>query len=142
MAAHRMRFTIHLPSPWRRGQGRPLLVLHSATKMMMAGPAGARRWQTRMLALVLLLLPIFLQMGPVPLIFTVLLSCALYASTIEVVVACALLVFLAASPLASSATSSTRPRVIPPRQYLPLDVHTSPLRMIKKWVELHVATKP
>src|SRR5438477_2837451 len=64
-------------------------------------PVGARRWQTRMLALVLLLLPIFLQMGPVPLIFTVLLSCALYASTVEVVVACALLAFLAASPLAS-----------------------------------------
>src|SRR5213075_362945 len=47
-------------------------------------PVGARRWQTKMLALVLLLLPVFLQMGPVPLIFTVLLAVALYATSVEV----------------------------------------------------------
>ena len=62
-------------------------------------PVGARRWQTKMLAAVLLLLPVLLQMGPVPLIFTVILACALYATTVEVVVACALLLVFAASPL-------------------------------------------
>jgi tetratricopeptide (TPR) repeat protein len=61
-------------------------------------PVGARRWQTKMLAAVLLLLPVFLQMGPVPLIFTVLLACALYATTVEVVVGVALLGVLAVSP--------------------------------------------
>ena len=61
-------------------------------------PVGARRWQTKMLALVLLLLPVFLQMGPVPLIFTVLLAVALYATSVEVMLACALLGVLAASP--------------------------------------------
>lgn len=64
-------------------------------------PAGARQWQTRMLAMVILLLPLFLRMGPVPLIFTVLFACALYASTVEVVVSCALLLMLAASPYAA-----------------------------------------
>ena len=64
-------------------------------------PAGARQWQTKMLAAAILLLPVFLQMGPVPLIFTVLLACALYATTVEVVVACALLGVLAASPYAA-----------------------------------------
>src|SRR5207244_12194079 len=43
-------------------------------------PIGARRWQTRMLAAVLILLPLFLQLGPLPLVFTVLFACALYAS--------------------------------------------------------------
>jgi len=61
-------------------------------------PVGARRWQTKMLAAVLLLLPVFLQMGPVPLIFTVLLACALYSTTVELVVSVALLCVLAASP--------------------------------------------
>ena len=64
-------------------------------------PAGARHWQTRMLAVAILLLPVFLQMGPVPLIFTLLFACALYATTVEVVVSCALLVVLAASPHAA-----------------------------------------
>src|SRR6476646_7642539 len=43
---------------------------------------------------------------------------------------------------ASRAISNASPRVIPPRQYLPLDVQTSPLRTMKKCVELQVATKP
>jgi len=64
-------------------------------------PAGARHWQTKMLAVAILLLPVFLQMGPVPLIFTALLACALYATTVEVVVACALLGVLAVSPYAA-----------------------------------------
>ena len=64
-------------------------------------PVGARHWQTKMLAAALLLLPVFLQMGPVPLIFTVLLACALYATTVEVVVSCALLLVLAATPYAA-----------------------------------------
>ena len=64
-------------------------------------PAGARRWQTRMLAAVLLALPLLLQMGPVPLIFTALIACALYASTVEAAVSCVLLGLLAASPMAA-----------------------------------------
>lgn len=66
-------------------------------------PAGARRWQTRMLAAMLLLLPVLLQMGPVPLVLTVLLACALYATTAELVVSLAILVLLAASPFAAQA---------------------------------------
>src|SRR5258708_11682891 len=61
-------------------------------------PVGARRWQTKLLAMALILLPLFLRMGPVPLVFTILFACALYATTVEVVVGCALLALLAASP--------------------------------------------
>jgi len=61
-------------------------------------PVGARRWQTKLLAVALILLPLFLRMGPVPLVFTILFACALYATTVEVVVGCALLALLAASP--------------------------------------------
>lgn len=68
-------------------------------------PVGARRWQTKMLAAVLLLLPIFLQMGPLPLVFTLLLSCALYLGTAELVVSVVLLCLLAASPWAAQAIS-------------------------------------
>jgi tetratricopeptide (TPR) repeat protein len=66
-------------------------------------PIGARRWQTKMLAGVLILLPVFLQLGPLPLIFTVLLACALYTSTLEAAVSCALLLALAASPWVATA---------------------------------------
>ena len=38
--------------------------------------------------------------------------------------------------------SITRPRVIPLRQYWPVEVHTSPRRTMKKFVALHVATAP
>ncbi len=62
-------------------------------------PVGARRWKTKMLAAVLILSPVFLQLGPVPLIFTVLLACALYATTVEIGLSVALLCVLAASPL-------------------------------------------
>ena len=41
-----------------------------------------------------------------------------------------------------AATASSWPRVMPPRQYSPVEVHTSPLRTMKKCVELQVATKP
>jgi tetratricopeptide (TPR) repeat protein len=61
-------------------------------------PIGARRWQTKMLAAVLILLPIFLQLGPLPLVFTVLFACALYCTGIEAAIACALMLALAASP--------------------------------------------
>jgi tetratricopeptide (TPR) repeat protein len=64
-------------------------------------PVGARRWQTKMLAAVLLLLPVFLQMGPLPLVFTALLAVALYLSTVEMAVAVLLLCALAASPWAA-----------------------------------------
>jgi len=33
-------------------------------------------------------------------------------------------------------------QIMPSRQKSPLEVHTSPSRIIKKWVELQVATKP
>ena len=33
-------------------------------------------------------------------------------------------------------------RVMPGMQYWPVEVHTSPRRMMKKWVELQVATNP
>ena len=63
-------------------------------------PGGARRWQTKMLAAVLLLLPVFLQMGPLPLVFTALLAVGLYLGTAEMVTALLLLGVLAATPLA------------------------------------------
>ena len=65
-------------------------------------PGGARGWQTGMLAAVLLLLPLLLQMGPVPLVLTALLACALYASTSEAAISVLLLGGLAASPWAAS----------------------------------------
>src|SRR5207248_9930419 len=55
-------------------------------------------WQAPMLAAVLLLSPVLLQMGPVPLIFTALIACALYATTAEVVISIFLLLGLALSP--------------------------------------------
>ncbi len=64
-------------------------------------PAGARRWQTNMLAAVLVLAPLLLRAGWVPLLFTSLIACALYASTVEVVISCALLLLLALSPAAA-----------------------------------------
>ena len=66
-------------------------------------PSGARRWQTRMLAAVLVLAPLLLQAGWVPLLFTTLFACALYVTTVEVAVSCVLLVLLAASPWAAEA---------------------------------------
>ncbi|HYY51691.1 MAG TPA: hypothetical protein VE755_02410, partial [Myxococcales bacterium] len=58
-------------------------------------PGGTRGWQARMLAAVLLLSPVLLQMGPLPLVFTALLACALYATTAEVVISISLLAGLA-----------------------------------------------
>jgi tetratricopeptide (TPR) repeat protein len=66
-------------------------------------PGRPRRWQTRMLAAVLLLLPLLLHMGAVPLLFTALLACALYMSTAELVVSVSLLGAMAAAPLAAEA---------------------------------------
>ena len=68
-------------------------------------PTGARRWQTKMLAAVLLLLPIFLQMGVLPLVFTMLLACALYVTTAELVMSVVLLLAVAVSPWAAQAIS-------------------------------------
>ena len=64
-------------------------------------PSGARRWQTKMLAAVLVLAPLLLQAGWVPLLFTTLFACALYATTVEVAVSCFLLLLLALSPWAA-----------------------------------------
>jgi tetratricopeptide (TPR) repeat protein len=64
-------------------------------------PAGARVWQTRLLAGVLLVSPLLLQLGPVPLLFTALAASALYCTTIEVGAGVAVMVLLAASPFAA-----------------------------------------
>jgi tetratricopeptide (TPR) repeat protein len=65
-------------------------------------PGGTRRgWQARMLAAVLLLSPVLLQMGPLPLVFTAVLACALYATTAEVVISISLLVGMALAPWAA-----------------------------------------
>src|SRR5205814_2686236 len=61
-------------------------------------PGGTPGWQARMLAAVLLLLPVLLQVGPVPLVFTALIACALYASTAEVVISITFLLGVALSP--------------------------------------------
>jgi tetratricopeptide (TPR) repeat protein len=70
-------------------------------------PGGTRGWQARMLAAVLLLSPLLLQMGPVPLLFTALIACALYASTAEVAISISLLVALALSPWAAEEIGRT-----------------------------------
>jgi tetratricopeptide (TPR) repeat protein len=61
-------------------------------------PEGARRWQTGLLAALLLFLPLLLGLGPVPLIFTALLAVALYLSALEMMLAAMLLCALAATP--------------------------------------------
>jgi tetratricopeptide (TPR) repeat protein len=63
-----------------------------------AFPIGARRWQTSLLAVALVLSPLLLQSGFLPLAFTALLACALYASGSEIVLSCLLLGLLAAAP--------------------------------------------
>jgi len=70
-------------------------------------PGGTRGWQARMLAAVLLLSPVLLQMGPVPLLFTSLIACAIYASTAEVAISLSLLVGLALSPWAAEEIGRT-----------------------------------
>jgi len=64
-------------------------------------PAGARRWQTNLLAAALILSPLLLQAGFVPLLFTLLFAVALYASAAEVALGCVALVLLASLPFAS-----------------------------------------
>ncbi|HWE24034.1 MAG TPA: tetratricopeptide repeat protein, partial [Myxococcales bacterium] len=61
-------------------------------------PAGARLWQTNLLAAVLLVSPLLLQAGFVPLLFTLLLAVALYASATEVALGCIVLVLIASLP--------------------------------------------
>ena len=64
-------------------------------------PAGARLWQTNLLAAVLIVSPLLLQAGFVPLLFTLLLAVALYASASEVALGCMVLVLAAALPFAA-----------------------------------------
>jgi len=64
-------------------------------------PVGAGGWQTRMLGALLVFMPVLLQMGPLPLLFTALLAAALYASTAEITIAMVLLCGLAVSPFAA-----------------------------------------
>lgn len=63
-------------------------------------PAGPRNWQTRLFAVVLVGSPLLLQLGPVPLLFTALAACALYASRTEMLAGCAVLLAVAATPAA------------------------------------------
>jgi hypothetical protein len=64
-------------------------------------PAGTRPWQTRLFAVVLVSSPLLLWMGPVPLLVTVLAACALYASNLEMIVGCAVLLIVVATPIAA-----------------------------------------
>jgi tetratricopeptide (TPR) repeat protein len=66
-------------------------------------PVGARRWQSGMLAAVLLFLPLLLHLGPLALAFTALLAVALYMSGVELVVSLLLLGVLASVPDAAEA---------------------------------------
>src|SRR5256885_1703699 len=66
-------------------------------------PAGARRWQTAVLAAVLVAAPLLLRLGVVPVFFAILSACALYATTAEVVVSLVLLACVAAAPTAAAA---------------------------------------
>jgi len=66
-------------------------------------PAGARRWQTTLLAAVLIAAPILLRLGIAPVFFAILVACALYATTAEVVVSLLLLACVAAAPVAAGA---------------------------------------
>jgi tetratricopeptide (TPR) repeat protein len=61
-------------------------------------PAGTRRGQTRLFAVVLVSSPLLLRMGPVPLLVTALAACALYASRVELIAGCAVLLLVAATP--------------------------------------------
>src|SRR5256885_12094330 len=65
-------------------------------------PAGARRWQTTMLAAVLIAAPLLLRLGIAPVFFAILIACALYATTAEVVVSLLLLACVAAAPSAAA----------------------------------------
>ena len=50
-------------------------------------------------AVVLVASPVLLGMGPVPLLVTALAACALYASNLEIIVGCAVLLVVAATPV-------------------------------------------
>ncbi len=63
-------------------------------------PNGARTWQTNVLAAALLLLPLLVELGPVPMFCTLLLACTLYASARELGVGVVILLGVAASPFA------------------------------------------
>jgi tetratricopeptide (TPR) repeat protein len=73
------------------------LYLHDAHHLF---PSGARSWQTTALAVTLVLLPLLLQMGPVPLVCSAALACALYLSNLELVATALVLGLFAASPWA------------------------------------------
>ena len=63
-------------------------------------PAGARSWQTTLVAAGLVLSPLLLQMGPLPILFTSAVAAALYMTTVETVAAAVVLALFAASPWA------------------------------------------
>jgi tetratricopeptide (TPR) repeat protein len=65
-------------------------------------PAGARRWQTAVLAAVLIAAPLLLRLGVAPVFFAMLVACALYATTAEVIVSLLLLACVVAAPSAAA----------------------------------------
>jgi tetratricopeptide (TPR) repeat protein len=69
-------------------------------------PQGARPWQTTALALALVLTPLLLQMGPLPLVFTAALAVALYLNAVEMGAALVVLGLFAAAPYAAQALAS------------------------------------
>ena len=66
-------------------------------------PTGARRWQTAILAAILIAAPFLLHLGIAPVLFAMLVACALYAGTAEVIVSLLLLGAVAAAPAAGAA---------------------------------------
>lgn len=63
-------------------------------------PRGARAWQTAALAGAIVLLPVLLGMGPIPLVFMAALAGALYMTSVELAAAAAVLALFAAAPTA------------------------------------------
>ena len=70
-------------------------------------PKGAKGWQSTALAVALVLSPLLLHMGLVPLIFTVAIACALYVSTLEIAAIAVVLGLFAVSPWAVEALART-----------------------------------
>ena len=64
-------------------------------------PKGARSWQTAALAVALVLLPLLLQMGPIPLVFTAALACSLYLTSVELAATAVVLALFAVAPHAA-----------------------------------------
>ncbi len=63
-------------------------------------PKGAKTWQSTALAVALVISPLLLHMGPLPLVFTAAMACALYLGTLELAATAVVLALFAVSPWA------------------------------------------